>query len=192
MSKRILGALAVLFGLAAATAPDASAQLTMSQVTAVQRCQDALDLQGRLLVSKAQTALEGCSSAKLAPVLKDDNGLITPARFTTDNNRATATCNRLLDGIATQTTTMINAVIRSCGPVEALILAPDPPPVGDPLGLVDIWGATTVVELAGLVCGEALTEVFFIAEGKIPRGLAIAITDPDISPSKDIDLRCDF
>ena len=187
MSMRILGALAVFCGLAAAAAPDASAQLTMSQVTAVQRCQDALNLQGRLLVSKAQSGLEGCSSAKLAPVLKDDNGVITPARFTSDNNRATATCNRLLDGIATQTTTMINAVVRSCGPVEALILAPE-----DPLGLVDIWGATTVVELAGLVCGEALTEVFFLAEGKIPRGLEIAITDPDISPSKDIDLRCDF
>ena len=192
MSMRILGALAVVCGLAAATAPAASAQLTLPQVTAVKRCQDALNLHGRLLVAKAQSAIEGCASAKLLPVLKDDNGLITPERFITDNNTATNTCNRLLNTVATQTTTMINAVVRACGPVEALVLAPDPPPDGDPLGLVDIWGATTVVELAGLVCGEALTEVFFIAEGKIPRGLAIAITDPDISPSKDIDLRCDF
>jgi len=192
MSMRILGALAVFCGLMAATAPDASAELTMTQVTAVQRCQDALDLQGRLLVAKAQSGFEGCFSAKLAPVLKDDNGLITPARFTSDNNRATTTCNTRLNGIATQTTTMINAVIRACGPVEALILAPDPPPVGDPLGLVSVWGAASVEELAGLVCGEALTEALFMAEGKIPRGLDISIADPDISPTKDIDARCDF
>jgi len=115
-----------------------------------------------------------------------------PARFTSDNNRATTTCNTRLNGIATQTTTMINAVIRACGPVEALILAPDPPPVGDPLGLVSVWGAASVEELAGLVCGEALTEALFMAEGKIPRGLDISIADPDISPTKDIDARCDF
>jgi hypothetical protein len=44
MSMRILGALAVFCGLVAAAAPDASAQLTMAQVTGIQRCQDALDL----------------------------------------------------------------------------------------------------------------------------------------------------
>ena len=90
-----------------------------------------------------------------------------------------------------QTTRMINNVIRSCGPVEALILAPDPPPVGDPLLLVETWGAATVEELAGLVCGESLLTAAFAALGKIPRGAEIIEVDPDISPA-DIDPRCDF
>ena len=191
MSIRMLGVLAVSIGLVAAIAPSASAQLTLPQVTAITRCQDALNREGRSLVAKAQSALEGCASAKLTPVLKDDNGLITPERFDIDNDRATTTCNRLLSGVSTQTTRMINNVIRSCGPVEALILAPDPPPVGDPLLLVETWGAATVEELAGLVCGESLFTAAFAALGKIPRGAEIIEVDPDISPA-DIDPRCDF
>lgn len=91
MSIRMLGVLAVSIGLVAAIAPSASAQLTLPQVTAITRCQDALNREGRSLVAKAQSALEGCASAKLTPVLKDDNGLITPERFDIDNDRATTT-----------------------------------------------------------------------------------------------------
>jgi hypothetical protein len=191
MSIRVLGVLAMSLGLVAFVAPPASAQLTLAQVTAITRCQDALNREGRALVAKAQSGLEGCAAAKLTPELKDDNGLITPERFDIDNDRATTTCNRLLTGVSTQTTRMINNVIRACGPVEALILAPDPPPDGDPLLLVEVWGATTVEELAGLVCGESLAEAAFMAVGKIPRGLDILSTDPDVNPS-DVDPRCVF
>jgi hypothetical protein len=172
------------------TAPAAPA-LTLQQVQAVLRCQDTLDREGRTLVGKAQSGIEGCAEDKLAPVLQDENGLITPEKFATDNDRATLACNRLLTGIATATTKFINTVLQACGPVEAIVLAPDPPPVGDPLGLVSVWGATTIEELAGLVCGESLFAGFLLADGKIPRGLEILAGDPDVSPA-DLDPRCIF
>ena len=111
--------------------------------------------------------------------------------FDSDNDRATTTCNRLLTGVATQTTRMINAVIRACGAVEALVMAPAPPPHGDPLGLVDWWGVSTIQEVAGLVCGESIAAGFLAAEGKLPRALEIIFTDPDISPA-DLDPRCEL
>jgi hypothetical protein len=182
----------MLFGLLLANAPAAFAQLTTQQVQGISRCQDSIARETRTFARKAEEAFEGCSIAKLNPVLKAENGLITPERFGTDDTRATATCNRLFSGLATASTRYINAIVRACGPVEALVMAPDPPPAGDPLGLVDTWGLSTISEVAGALCGEAL---FLAAEvtsfSTVPRGADIASSDPGI-PFPNIDPRCDF
>jgi hypothetical protein len=193
MSIRSLAVLAAAVGLVVSIAPHASAQLTLPQVTAISRCQDTIARETRMFARKSEEAFEGCAIAKLKPVLKDDNGLITPQMFDTEDTRATQTCNRLFSGLGMASTRYVNAIIRSCGPVESLIMAPDPPPVGDPLGLVDAWAGccvTNVAELAGALCGETL---FIAAEitafSTVPRGSEIASSDPGVL-FPDIDPRC--
>ncbi len=85
-------------------------------------------------------------------------------------------------------TRSIDQVVNACTPVEALILAPDPPPVGDPLGMVAFWGAPPVAELAGLMCGHTVGFAGFLTLGHAPRGLELVADDPDIVA--DLDPRC--
>jgi hypothetical protein len=192
MSTRFTVVLGISLGLGLLNAPAVSAQLTVQQeVQGVTRCQDTIDRQARTFLSTVQRAVEGCAQVKLSPVLRAENGLISPERFDAENNQATQICNRLIAVVATAAPRFIDGLVAACGPVESIVMAPDPPPAGDPLGLVAEWGASTVEEVAGFICGESIAEGFFLATGKIPRGTEILLADPDIV-FPPLDPRCTF
>jgi hypothetical protein len=185
MSTRPSAVLGLCLGLVLANAPAAFAQPSLQQVQAVTRCQDTINREGRALVRREMETVEACGVAKLTPLLKLENGLITAERFDTDDARANLTCTRLFTGVAAASKRFVDAVIRACGPVESLIMDD----VSDPLGLVFAWGPITVEELAGSLCTINVIDADFLAEINAPRGTELAFTDPNILIA-DLDPRC--
>jgi hypothetical protein len=182
--------LAAAFALVVASAHPAGAQLPAAQVQGVTKCQQTIAKESRALAKKEQEAMDACGSAKLTAVVRHENGVTTPAKFDTENAKATTKCEGLFAGVAAATTKFVDKVLAACNPVAAAILDPDPAPDGDPLGLVELWGATTIEELAGALCIDALTGADFLAEGRAPRAFTLVLDDPDIA-FPDIDIRCD-
>lgn len=148
--------------------------LKQSQVSAVLNCQHTIKQQGQNFATVKLTNVEACLDEVLAAQVPFENGLTTSAEYQNALTSARRDCLTKFQLIGLVSTTMINDIVASCGPVENIIL---PSSGYDPLEFEALSNFAdsanppldNVTDLAGAVCGAKEEAVDWMVFLEVPR-----------------------
>lgn len=158
--------------------------LTLAQAKAVLACQHVIKVSAAGFMHVKLVKLGGCADKILALQLQLENGLITQAVFDAKIALVRVACLGLFDAIGKSSTALANAIVRTCSPVEALIIS-----AYDPLQFVVVGDTTTFDGFPGFLGPiESLEDIvrYTCITGEVFMDIALFYNIPRLIPLLDI------
>jgi hypothetical protein len=138
--------------------------LTKAQVSALAKCQTAIKKAQAAFVKVKLGSLDACVDTALNLQLAVENDLVDQQDYIAGLDKTKTKCTKGFGKITAASTKMIDAIVKSCTPVESLVFGPyDGLRFQTQLaGLPSGPPPTTIVGLAGVLC--TLTEQYADAQ----------------------------
>jgi hypothetical protein len=139
----------------AAPAP-AGMALPADQVHAVDSCQQMIMYWGEQFTSLKEKYLDSCLYEVLDTQVRFETGQIQSTQYNQELSKERRDCSQWFKQIGQGSTSLVNGIVKACGPVESLILPNsgyDPLQFGALTRAENIFLVADATGLAGRICG---------------------------------------